>query len=557
MKILLIPNAILIPEDMQKKFGKVTPAMVPLGNSSMLENIYRQYASYVDKTYIVVHEQNNIIEKFIKQKGLPIKLIKLEKLDDLGHTISESINIISEENLNIEKLYINFADSLLEKLDNRYSDIVYSAKTESSNLWTYFEDKNGSIMSILDKKILIEKPDEALKYEKIFVGVFCLSHPIEYLNAIKHQKEINQTNIDSFYSGLQEYSHKYKLHFDEVATWFDVGHSESYFKAKSGVAAREFNSIIIDDRRGILRKESENKEKLINEIKWYLKLPDNIKYLAPRIYNYSLNYDNPFVQMEFYGYHTLHESYLYGELSMLRWREIFKKLLFIINDMEQYKVQPSKKVVCNALYNIYVEKTIRRLEQLKTNKEFRNLFIENVYINNKKYKSLNYYISILPKLVSDIIIKKSNGVFNIIHGDLCFANILIEDNYNFMRIIDPRGSFGEFDIYGDPYYELAKLMHSLEGHYDYIIEDLFKVSKFGNKINYTIFTKNNNIKDMFCAVFSDKLKELLPIRLIEATLFLSMVPLHSDYPTRQYVMLSTGIELLETVMKDMEVNENE
>lgn len=78
--------------------------------------------------------------------------------------------------------------------------------------------------------------------------------------------------------------------------------------------------------------------------------------------------------MEFYGYHTLHESYLYSDLPMIRWKEIFKKLLFIIEDMETYKVIPSNDIINTSLKEMYITKTFNRLNTLKFDKEFVGLF---------------------------------------------------------------------------------------------------------------------------------------------------------------------------------------
>ena len=140
--------------------------------------------------------------------------------------------------------------------------------------------------------------------------------------------------------------------------------------------------------------------------------------------------------------------------------------------------------------------------------------------------------------------------FTIIHGDLCFTNILVEDNYNFMRIIDPRGKFGTFDIYGDSRYELAKILHSLEGHYDYIIEDMFDVEVQDTHISYHLQLGEQTALQAFQQVFEKQLTDIQAIRLIEATLFLSMIPLHNDYLSRQYAMLATGITLFDEVVKE-------
>ncbi len=73
------------------------------------------------------------------------------------------------------------------------------------------------------------------------------------------------------------------------------------------IAPRSFNFMESDERRGILTKRSLYKNKLRAEIGWYLKLPKELRYLTPRIFDYSLDCDSPFVSMEFYGYRTLHE----------------------------------------------------------------------------------------------------------------------------------------------------------------------------------------------------------------------------------------------------------
>ena len=83
---------------------------------------------------------------------------------------------------------------------------------------------------------------------------------------------------------------------------------------------------------------------------------------------------------------------------------------------------------------------------------------------------LPYWKKVIPKMLYEV------DTFNIIHGDLCFANIMVDTNLSFIKVIDPRGKFGTYDIYGDFRYELAKLFHSVDGKYDFIIKDLFDVN---------------------------------------------------------------------------------
>lgn len=551
MKILLIPSAVLVPKEMRKNFGELPTALFPLADVPMIEHIYKKYKNVVDKIYITVYKKKELIEQYIISKKLPIEIIVLDKVEDLGYTVSYSIDNIIKKNDNIECIYINFADSLLDdNLKMTEQDAIYYNTLEVIDEWTYFKDKSGQLLDILDIEEIKESNDNnrIASFSNIFVGVFCIKDIIFFQKCIKEKLIKKLRGIDSFYDALYLYSQDNPMLFIKVIEWFDVGHSENYFKAKTKVAARAFNTISIDEKRGILTKFSQNKEKLINEIRWYLKMPNKLQYLVPRIYDYSLDRDSPYVSMEYYGYHTLHETLLYGDVSLIKWRDIFEKLLFIIEDMEKFKVVDSDEIFKDAIYKIYVKKTIDRLNKINKSKDFSNFFKDEIIINGKKYKSLTEYLKILPELVENRLTNYTYNKFNIIHGDLCFTNILMEDSYKFMRLIDPRGQFGAFDIYGDQRYELAKLLHTLEGNYDCIIEDMFDITIEGNCIKYNSHKNTQDICKVFFDVFKNKLENVEDIRLIEATLFLSMIPLHSDAPLRQYAMLATGVILLDSVI---------
>ncbi len=101
----------------------------------------------------------------------------------------------------------------------------------------------------------------------------------------------------------------------------------------------------------------------MGEIKWYLKLPTDIEYVRPRIFNYSLEYVAPYVSMEYYAYHTLHELFLYSDLSEHQWNNILRRVAFIISDFKRYTLKDSK--VCEALEDMYLTKTLQRLESLQ------------------------------------------------------------------------------------------------------------------------------------------------------------------------------------------------
>lgn len=198
-----------------------------------------------------------------------------------------------------------------------------------------------------------------------------------------------------------------------------------------------------------------------------------------------------------------------------------------------------------------LDKTLRRLEKLRGKDEFKNFFTRKIIINGKPFHSLNEIIALLPDMVSRLLFENVAEYFSVIHGDLCLPNILVEEEHKFLRLVDPRGKFGDFDIYGDWRYDLAKLLHSLEGNYDFIIEDEFKVNVHDAAIDYEMNFDFSEYREKFFKVFENQLRNLPALRLIEATLFLSMIPLHENSLSRQQVMLARGIELFEAVLEDV------
>ena len=551
MKALLIPSALLVPSDMRNKFGELPTALFPLGNKTMIERLYDKYKDIVDVIYIVVKRKQLLINDYINSKKLPIHIIELDELRDLGYTIQYGMEFILGQEPLIDYIYVNFADFLLdEHVPINNHNFFYYASGMSTDEWTYFKDNNGIITDILDKCPLSEN-HQISNFSGIFVGLFGFTNPHYFLELLKQYSNV-QSDMDTFYQAIFTYSQEYPFTILHSQNWFDVGHSDNYSKATTSVAARSFNSIEIDEQRGILKKRSENKEKLVNEIRWYLRIPNKLQYLLPRVYDYSLDLTDPYVSMEYYGYHTLHESLVFGDLPLVKWQAIFQKLLFAINDMGKFTVTGERIQFEAALRDIYLQKTFDRLDMMRNEPDFHSFFENTIIINGKEYRSLNEYLKMLPQLIEKLVVYTFTGQFNIIHGDLCFANILIEDTYDFIRVIDPRGKFGTFDIYGDARYELAKLMHTLEGKYDFIIEDMFDIDVIGNTIEYHVHKQIDNITNVFLDVFRESIDNIQAVRLIEATLFLSMIPLHSDYKQRQFAMLATGVMLLEQVIREIE-----
>ncbi len=536
---LIIPSAKIVPEELQS-LGKLPAVIYPINQGIVFDALVEQYREKVDRIDILSYEAADEVERRLSNyKNISICIKKLTELRDLGYTVLCGID---EDD---QAVAINFGDTIVYDDVNKILNVdgFFYSEDYPSATWSFFKESNGKLTDIYDKQII----DNRIPM-KLFVGVFVFQDA-QYLKKCIIDECSKENSTNSFYRAIQKYSEKYKLSPVKSEHWFDIGHSRKYRETNIEVKARSFNHILIDKNRGILKKTSDDKDKFIGEVRWYLKLPTDIEYVRPRIFSYSTSYECPYVEMEYYDYHTVHELFLFGDLDSNQWRDIFKRIRFIYKDFKRYTVRDD--TIREAIKDMYYTKTEKRLKKLKKQREFEKFYSNSIFVNNRQYVSLDEIVRLLKKIIPRMLYDVNE--FNIIHGDLCFSNIMVDSNFSFIKVIDPRGKFGNYDIYGDSRYELAKLFHSVEGKYDFIIKDLFDIDYDIDKciINYTINDRRRDydIMEIFLGVFNKEIgKDENKIRLIEALLFLSMIPLHEESLKHQMAMLGTGLDLLNNVI---------
>lgn len=536
---VIIPSAILVPEELQN-MGKLPGVIYPVNQKIVFDYLYAKYKDINGSIDIICYEEKEKVHRRLAAyDDTKIRVKDLNALEDLGHTLYFALE---QKN---GPVLINFADTIvMDSVLGVETDTIFYAEDYLSAMWTYFEVENGVITILSDKENVRSE-----EKKKLFVGLFMITDCQLFRKCLEDAFEADDWKTSTLYYALCRYSELKGFDVLKVCEWFDIGHADTYYKSKLEVKAREFNHIEIDKERGMLRKTSDNKEKFIGEILWYLKLPSDIEYVRPRIFSYSLDYADPYITMEYYAYHTVHELFLYGDLTYHQWKEIFDKIRFVYNDFKRYSMKDT--MISAALEDMYLTKTLQRLDQIQKNEAFKTFFLRPVMINGVQYQALDKLREtireIVPKMLYDV------AAFHIIHGDLCFTNIMVDSNLSFIKVIDPRGKFGTYDIYGDTRYELAKLFHSVDGKYDYIIKDLFMLDYNLDtpEINYKIIGGNIDfdLYRLFLDAFKQEIGEdLKKIELIEALLFLSMIPLHGESLKHQLAMLGTGIEVLNRVV---------
>lgn len=229
------------------------------------------------------------------------------------------------------------------------------------------------------------------------------------------------------------------------------------------------------------------------------------------------------------------ESYYYKEIQKYPIRKYFPKLL----SAEKGKIV-MEKIDGSNFSTLYINEilttnhidlllsTIGEIHSSGSNGKFiqyydynRKLIDRFNSFNYEKYEvfSEDFFDSELSSRIVDS---------KIIHGDLVFSNIILT-NTGKLKFIDVKGKQGdEPSIYGDVFYDYAKIYQSLVGYDEILLDKQIKDSYKDKMINH------------FNSQFSNH--ELDIIKKITKSLLLSLIPLHNEPEKFQkYINLAKSI----------------
>jgi len=304
---------------------------------------------------------------------------------------------------------------------------------------------------------------------------------------------------------------------------------------------RAYNHFDIDSIKSILYKKSKT-DRLADEINYYKEIHrTDLSCFFPRLFESNIDHKNGHsMGLEYYGYNNL-ESFNGS------WDKIANKLKDVLGIFINYRsyTQPDKLIEYRK--KMYIDKTLHYHKDLIDKFEiFKNINNrESININGELVYTFDTIWKDIECLIDSLLI--NDNPCCIIHGDMCFSNILYDENRDIIKFIDPRGSFGVKGIYGDPLYDIAKVIHSFSGLYEYIIYDKFNVNYKEGSVEYT-FTDDKYTR-MKSAFLNHKIFDNVSAKLIEGLIFIGMCSRHYDSLDRQLVMYSTGLKILNGLVK--------
>ena len=291
----------------------------------------------------------------------------------------------------------------------------------------------------------------------------------------------------------------------EVDNWIDIGNSNSLINARE----------MIGSKRTVLEKSKESVSFVENSVIKFFTDSETVNSrvnratylgeLIPKIESYTNN---------FYRY-----RYEQGSLaSNLNNPQIFTELLdwaqenLWIENPKYNRADFDK--VCEGFY---LKKTQERINQFLSSRSIRD---KPSIINGLDVPSIQKLLEAAKEiLLSDC---KETGF----HGDFILDNILVNDHT--FKLIDWRQNFGASVQYGDIYYDISKLNHSLYVNHEIVNKGLFSIEEKNDQVECGILRKDvHTIMEKNLEFFAAARNlSLLKIRTLTAIIWINMSPLH-------------------------------
>ena len=470
------------------------------------------------------NEKSEVIKDVIGEKGFSDVIVKKHRLD---FYYKKSLSqIFKDYDWRLVNSTFEFGD-FSKKVE------ILDSNIKILHCFSNFIISDVERLSLAFKKLnFIEKKYAVISDKKTVALMF--NNSKEYASFLKNAVSENTTI---------ELADKFDDIFEcEGVT--NIGNVSNFIQCIAGnFDARYFNSLKGDEYT--LVKTSSNKKKIHAEYQFYHLLPEDMKFWFVMPFNYVETENSASYTMERLHMTDLAIKWVHGSITEDEFSKILDKYFYFFNSRHQKNI--SKAEYDEIANELYVEKVCERIENLKKLSQFQN--IANLMKSNQDFKDIDSVLSKYLELKQKIESRNKYPLISVIgHGDPCFANVMYNKSTQILKFIDPKGALTEEELWTNPYYDIAKLSHSVCGRYDFFNNALFDIS-INEKFECDLKIEFDNSK--YIEIFKRKLEEngfdYLTVRIYEASLFISMLPLHIDYPHKVFGFILNAINILKEI----------
>lgn len=542
---VIIPAAGRVPEGLIALSNISCPAMVPVGGRPVIHWTMRYLSGLGLRRFVIaVAQRGTFVEDFVEctfGKDCDVTFVVPPAGGGVGTTVDVLLREVTTPGalVVLGDTHFQFADPALLASDEPF---VLVSPVDDSYRWCVAEtDEQGWVTALRDKEPGLESPLAAL------VGVYGFPDAdLARGAAAAAVAGARERGVKAELAAiLERVRAQSPIRAVPAGDWLDCGNPDRQAAShRALLQKRAFNELSIDPVVGTITKRSRHVEKFIDEINYLRLLPPDVAVLFPRVLEASTDWAAPHLRIEYYGYPTLAEVFVFENVDPAIWERVFVHLAELVGGVFGRHRRP---LAGRALHEMYVSKTQQRLAALDAPADLRALvrYEGHVVVNGRRVRNVPLLWEAIEREVTRMT---ASGEATVIHGDLCLSNVLYDLRSRICKLVDPRGSFGTAGIFGDPRYDVAKLYHSVYGFYDFITNDLFHVRLDGLEVQLDIRSRpqHTDIRARFEKVFFPAW-DRREVLLVTALLFASMPVLHYERPARQIAMYARALQLLDEV----------
>lgn len=530
--VSLITSGAFVDQELIAEFGLLPPSFLPLGVGRLydlqIDNL-RRNSTEKHPLYMMVPESFKVPAydiQHLNKKG--VTLLPIPDDMQLGEAIVYAINVINAYNTGVRILH---GDTILGQVPDQL-DVIACHPEGDDYSWARIKHRDNSIICLET----FEATTEQNIGRPVACGYFAFSSGAELVRAISQVR-------GSFIAGINKYLQRCPMRMEEILDWYDFGHIQTYFRSRRLVTtARAFNSLQITNNT--VRKLSSDTFKMKAEAEWFENVPSKIQPYTARLLDKGNQGQKAFYSTEYQYAPNLSELYVFSAIGRVSWKKILTSCAEFLEICSTTLGDRPRDDYSRLLIG---SKLVKRLEQFAKETDFD---IEHELVcNGCKMPSLLEISHQLEKMVSF----DPGARATVMHGDFCFSNILYNSRNNRISVIDPRGYVfsDKHEIYGDIRYDIAKYSHSVDGLYDFIISgryDLKQNGRYNFDLNFDISSHRQWLQSAFSEMNIGGVSvSSTEIRALTTSLFISMLPLHSDRPDRQNAFIANALRLYSSI----------
>ena len=323
----------------------------------------------------------------------------------------------------------------------------------------------------------------------------------------------------------------------------DIGSVVGLFEvSRISSSERHFNEFRKES--AYLIKRSTRADKAEQEHRFLSTLPAPVRPFYPQVGEYRKINGAQEYEIEFLPLFDASRLFIHAAVAPENFSSLLDKVTTYLDacprkgvSVEQYR---------EAMTRLFVNKLQNRFEELQQ---------MAIWPKIRDFAEFSYSGG-LPALVAELCkqlklaIQRTKGdelIFS--HGDLCLPNILYDRDRSIMKLVDPKGITCPDDAYLPWYYDLAKLSHSILGGYDLITNDCCQIDV---RPDLSLKSSSHDLPDSYLIGVGEVFKkwvssagwDLRLMRLCEASLFLSMLPLHAVQPNHMLLQIVAGYKAM-------------